>query len=308
MAPGAITERDISFALAPCLNAAGRMGQPRLAVELLTTSFPATAADLAEQLVLLNRQRQSETSAMLEEARRQVSAQLADADLLVARGDDWKLGLIGLVAGRLADDHHRPALAISVAGDECRGSARAPEGYNLVETLAGQPVPLRYFGGHARAAGFTVATSDLEALLTHLRAGLQRTRAAGAAPSDEVPHAGKRPLTIDCELPLNRDLRDRYRALAELAPYGMDFAVPVFVARGVEVAGCWPSGPEGRNLKLKLRHVGSEHWAVWSRQGSRLAAMRALGLVDVAYSLEQYTRRDGGAELTLRVLDVAPRG
>jgi single-stranded-DNA-specific exonuclease len=307
LVPSTITERDISFALAPCLNAAGRMGQPRLAVELLTTAFPATATDLAEQLVLLNRQRQSETSAMLEEARRQVSAQVADAALLVTRGDDWKLGLIGLVAGRLADDHHRPAVAISVAGDECRGSIRAPDGYNLVEALAGQPVPLLYFGGHARAAGFTVATSDLEALLTHLRAGLQRSHAADAAPGEEAPHTGKRPLTIDCELPLNRDLRDRYRALAELAPYGMDFPVPVFVARSVEVVGCWPSGPEGRNLKLKLRHAGSEHWAIWSRQGSRLAAMRALGQADLAYSLEMYTRRDGAAELSLRVLDIAPR-
>jgi single-stranded-DNA-specific exonuclease len=310
---GAITERDVSYALAPCLNAAGRMGQPRLAVELLTTADAATAADLAAQLLRLNKLRQVETDVMLVEARAQAKRQLMDphaleAALVVTRGDGWNLGLIGLVAGRLADDYHRPALAISVDGAECRGSARAPEGYNLVEALAEQPVPLLYFGGHARAAGFTVTTGDLDALLAHLRRGLQRPRAADDPADGAPPHAGKLPLAIDCELPLNRDLLERYHALAVLAPYGVDFPTPVFVARGAQVIGCWPSGPEGRNLRLRLRHAGVERVAMWSRQGARYAAVRALDTVDVAYSIELYARSDRDPEPSLRVLDITPRG
>ncbi|HEV2235835.1 MAG TPA: DHHA1 domain-containing protein, partial [Ktedonobacterales bacterium] len=309
LAPGAITERDVSFALAPCLNAAGRMGQPRLAVELLTTPYSVTATELAAHLVRLNKQRQIETDVMLMEARAQARSQLADphAPLVVTRGNDWNLGLIGLVAGRLADDAHRPAIAISVAGDECRASARAPEGYDLVAALAAQPVPLRYFGGHARAAGFTVATSDLEALLGHLRAHLRPAPAVDGAPDGEAPHAGKRPLAIDCALPLSRDLLDRYHALAALAPYGVDFPTPVFVARDARVVGCWASGPEGRNLRLRLRHGGVERTALWSRQGARAVALRALTMVDVAYSIELFTRRGGEPEVSLRVLDITPR-
>jgi single-stranded-DNA-specific exonuclease len=313
LAAGAITERDVSFALAPCLNAAGRMDQPRLAVELLTTVYPVTANELAGHLVRLNKQRQIETDVMLMEARAQAIAQLADSHapevpVIVARGDGWKLGLIGLVAGRLADDYHRPAVAVSVAGDECRGSARAPEGYNLVEALAMQPVPLLYFGGHARAAGFTVATTDLGALLDSLRAHLRHTQTTDGTRHDAAPHAARRPLAIDCELPLNRDLLERYHALAALAPYGVDFPAPIFAARGAQVVGCWPSGQEGRNLRLRLRHAGVERTALWSRQGARVRAIRALGTVDVAYSLELFTRRDREPEVSLRVLDVAPRG
>ncbi|HEY7984349.1 MAG TPA: DHHA1 domain-containing protein, partial [Ktedonobacterales bacterium] len=297
-------------ALAPCLNAAGRMGQPRLAVELLTTPYSVTATELAGHLVRLNKQRQIETDVMLLEARAQAKSQLADphVPLLVTRGNGWNLGLIGLVAGRLADDAHRPAIAISVAGAECRGSARAPEGYNLVEALAAQPVPLLFFGGHARAAGFTVATANLDALVERLRAHLRHAPAAAGAPDSAPPHAGRRPLAIDCELPLNRDLAERYRALAALAPYGVDFPAPVFVAREAQVMGCWASGPEGRNLRLRLRHAGVERTALWSRQGARAAALRALSTVDVAYSIEFYARRDREPEVSLRVLDITPRG
>jgi single-stranded-DNA-specific exonuclease len=289
------------------------MGQPRLAVELLTTADAATAADLAEQLLRLNKLRQIETDVMLVEARAQAKRQLMDphaleAALIVTRGDGWNLGLIGLVAGRLVDDYHRPALAISVDGAECRGSARAPEGYNLVEALAEQPVPLLYFGGHARAAGFTVTTGDLDALLAHLRRGLRRPRAADDPADGAGPHAGKPPLAIDCEMPLNRDLLERYRALAMLAPYGVDFPTPVFVARGAQVIGCWPSGPEGRNLRLRLRHAGVERVAIWSRQGARYAAVRALETVDMAYSIERYARSERDPEPSLRVLDITPRG
>jgi single-stranded-DNA-specific exonuclease len=192
LAPGAITERDISFALAPRLNAAGRMGSPLLALQLLMTEDAAEARTLADRLEQLNEARQRATQAVMAEARAQALVQMAAGApaVLVVRGDGWPLGIIGLVAGRLAEEFDRPAIAISVQGAECRGSARSPTGINLVETLAQRADLFRRFGGHAQAAGFTLATDDLDTLVAHVRTAAQAARPAAAAPPFGIPPTG----------------------------------------------------------------------------------------------------------------------
>jgi single-stranded-DNA-specific exonuclease len=362
---GSLTERDISFALAPRLNAAGRMGSPLLALQLLVTQDAAEAAVLAAQLQQLNVERQRATDVVITEARAQVLSQMtvtaAQPPLLVARGEGWPLGIIGLVAGRLAEEFGRPALAVSIQGDECRGSVRGPAGFNLVEALIQRADLFRRFGGHAQAAGFTLATADLDTLIAHLRAAAQSQAGAPTAPDGQVrrslppattadpaapaagvagsalagelvaellapasvegapldpldaPHApdlgiasGPTPLCVDCRLPLRRAAPDTYAALRALAPFGPGFPEPIFLASRVRLTRCWRSGPEGRNLRLALREGHEERVALWSRQGDRLAEVRGLGVVDVAYTLGAFLRPDAAPEYVLRIQDVRP--
>jgi single-stranded-DNA-specific exonuclease len=298
--PGALTERDVSFALAPRLNAAGRMGDPRVALELLLTEDAAEAARLASELQRLNEERQRATDAVLAVAWAQAQAQLAEGDpgVLLTRGEGWPTGVLGLVAARLAEDMGRPALAVSVDGEACRGSARGPAGFNLVAALAERADLLRYFGGHERAAGFTLATADLPALAAHLRAA-----AGGSAqgPGGPAPAA----LRVDCHLPLRRAGADTYAAVRALAPYGPGFAPPVFLASRVRVLRAWRSGPEGRTLRLALREGAVERRALWSRHGGLLPALRAPTLVDVAYTLDVEPRGETD-EHVLRLVGLRP--
>src|SRR5262249_14456593 len=160
IAPADVTERDVAFALAPRLNAAARLGQPELALDLLLSSEPAMARQLARQLDALNGERQRQLAALLGDAQSQGQRQLAadrSAPVLIVQGEDWGLGIIGLVASKLAEEFGRPAFAISLGSEECRGSGRGPEGSHLGELLRARADLFKRFGGHKRAAGFTIA-------------------------------------------------------------------------------------------------------------------------------------------------------
>ncbi len=320
------------------------MGDATVALRLLLTDDEREALDLARQLQALNAERQRRTEAVMVQAHAQALAQLerpdaADFPIVVTRGEGWPLGLIGLVAGRLAEEFGRPALAVSITGAECRGSARGPAGFNLVEALAQRAELLRYFGGHAQAAGFTLATLDLPALLEHLQAAARQQRDGGQStlPSATPPLAGVvepdvaevttltvaeaaadpadaavietlpvapdgRELDIDCQLPLRLASAETYAAIRQLAPYGPGFPVPLFLAQGVRVLRCWRSGPEGRTLRLRLRQGASESTALWSRQGARSAELQDIGLVDVVYTLDAYARPEAPTDHFMRVV------
>jgi len=310
--PPEISERDVSFSLAPRLNAAGRLGSPRVALDLLLTTDPEEARKLALELDELNGERQRLTEDVLREARDQVTAVSPATPVLILRGHDWPLGILGLVAGRLADDYQRPTFVISSSSGESRGSARGRSGVDLGKILAGWPGEFKRFGGHAQAAGFTLATDDLD----HFTGYIEGVFAATVTPtlaSPEVPDGESEypPLAVDCVLPLSSIAEDRFRAIRALAPFGGGYTEPVFTSVGVKILRCWQSGPDGRNLRLML---GDGHHTrvsfLWSRQGSLLDAVQAklpwLGPVDVVYTLDGYRRRDGSFEVMPRILTMSP--
>ncbi|MBF6589224.1 MAG: single-stranded-DNA-specific exonuclease RecJ [Ktedonobacterales bacterium] len=312
LASGDITERDISFALAPRLNAAARLGEPMAALHLLVTDDPVEAARLADQLDALNARRQVQLEAMLVEARAQARAQMAARhdlpSILVVIGEDWPLGIIGLVASRLADEYNRPAFAISRNARECRGSGRGPQGSHLGAALARHAELFLRFGGHERAAGFTIATEHLETVLAYLRAD----DAAVGVPPPAAGTAEARDLLVDCRLTLSRLTLETYAAVRALAPYGPGFPEPVFICQRVRLARCWRSGIEGRTLRLALRDdSGVERVALWSRHGDLCdqlrAALPALPAFDVLLTLGAYQPRTGaGQELTPRIRMLIP--
>ncbi len=304
------TERDITYVIAPRLNAAARLGEPATALDLLLCDDEESANRLSAQLEELNLERQRVTEEIMLDAQRMVEAQLAregdDAPALVsAASDGWPFGMLGLVASRLVERHGSPAVVISRDGSEARGSARAPEGYNLGEALAARAPVFRRFGGHARAAGFTLPTTEVEALLDDLRLRLALQRdslsLARAAEGD--------PLPVDLRLPLNRLIPRIYHEQQALAPFGPGFPAPTYIALGVRVIGCWHSGAEGRNLRLRMRDATADRVFFWARQGDLCEILRphlaGLPMLDLIFTLDAFIRPGGDFDLLPRV--VAPR-
>ena len=301
-----MTDRDITYVIAPRLNAAARLGEPATALDLLLCEDEESATRLSARLEELNQERQRVTEELMLTAQGMVEAQLArDGEatpaLISATSDGWPFGLLGLVASRLAERHGSPAVVISRDGAEARGSARAPEGYNLGEALAARALIFRRFGGHARAAGFTLPATEVEGLLDDLRQRLtiQRDALALARATDGDP------LPVDLRLPLNRLVPRIYHEQQKLAPFGPGFPAPMYIALGVRVLGCWRSGAEGRNLRLRVRDATAERVFFWARQGDLCDTLRsrlaALPMLDLIFTLDAFVRPTGDLDLLPRI-------
>jgi single-stranded-DNA-specific exonuclease len=298
LTPGEIGERESSFKLAPRLNAGSRMGEPGLPLELLLADDMNAASALAARLDELNIQRQELTERVLAEARAQITT--APDRMVFVSGEDWPVGLLGLVANRLLDRYGVTAVVVSRSGDTCRGSARGPDGVNLVEALGRERERLRYFGGHARAAGFTVAADDLDTVIAALRASIQP-----AATDTNVTGASHAEIVADCHLPLNRVTWNYYEKIGALSPFGQGFSEPVFVARQVHVLRSWASGAEGRNLRLLLRDGERTLNVLWAQHGWLAGALRAEPdlILDVVYTFDAFRRTNATErELLARVV------
>ncbi len=220
----------IGFALAPRLNAAGRLGQARLAVELLATTSPQRAADLARYLNGQNELRQSIERRIYHEAREMAEAayDLTTCSALVLASADWHPGVIGIVAGRLVERYARPVLMISLKEQPAQGSGRSIEGFHLQAALSTCGEHLVKHGGHAAAAGFRIDADKVELLRTHFHEQAARHLNAG-----EACHT----LRIDAEAPLSALTPGLLRGLSALQPHGVANPRPVFLAGGLQIVG-----------------------------------------------------------------------
>ena len=250
---------DLAFMLAPRLNAAGRLGQPQLAVELLVTDRPDRALELAQYLDQLNATRQTlERSIQLaatKQAKEQFDLDSEPALVLAERG--WHPGVIGIVAGRLADKFHRPVVLI--AWDQMGikpgiGSARSVPGFNLYAALAACDEFLISHGGHAAAAGLKIE----EGKLPGFRAAFCE---AAAAELGATPREGE--LAIDAEAPLSAFTLQAVEQIERLAPFGQSNARPLLCTTDVTLAEPPRTiGSGGHHLALKLTQYGVTFRAV----------------------------------------------
>ncbi len=235
---GPITARQVAFILAPRLNAAGRMGDATRAFELLAETDPARALHLATELDQENRRRQELCQQMLEEAL--PLAPEAGFPVAVFARENWAKGLLGLVAGRLCEALGRPVCALSVSEGTCHGSARSTPDVDIVAALSECSDHLLRFGGHSRAAGFSLEAGRL----VEFRDALSR------ATADYVP---RRPvLAIDGVITAG-DLRpDWVRELERTEPCGEQNPRPAFLLENQRVAACRRVGGSGQHLKMRL--------------------------------------------------------
>lgn len=219
---------EIGFQLAPRLNAAGRLANARLGFRLLTTEDGMEARQIADQLNRLNQQRRDIEQKILEEAVAQVESEtsLERSAAIVVASPDWHPGVIGIVATRLTEAFHRPALVIALKGEKGKGSGRSFGGINLYGALRECADHLDGFGGHKQAAGLTIAKKQLASFT-------ERFQAAVAA---MVPAGGLcKTLHIDQVLPIDRLSPEFVDELERLAPFGIGNPKPLFVTEAVEL-------------------------------------------------------------------------
>ncbi len=231
---------NVGFALAPRINAAGRLGSTDVAVELLLTDDSRRAAELAARLCDMNRERQRIEGEMFEEALHMLETDPPEGRPIVLASDAWHQGVCGIVASRLSERFGLPAVMICLKDGVGRGSCRSVEGFNLFDALSACQDTLLGFGGHEMAAGLTVRAErvgDLRRALGERYAALELKEA-------------QRTLTIDLEVvkPELLSLRN-VEALEELEPYGPGNPQPVLCMRDVTVENA-AALSEGRHTKL----------------------------------------------------------
>ncbi len=247
-AGGRIDAEHVGFVLAPRLNACGRMGHARDAVELFTTADKDRAIAIARDLSRLNDERRAAESRVVEQAREMAEAAGMtgpERRAIVLAHPDWHAGVLGIACSRLVDRFHRPTILMQTRDGECRGSGRSIDGYSLHAALSRCAGLLSKFGGHDMAAGLHLAQDDLggftEAFL--------RDAGERLAPEDLA-----RRVSVDCEARLEELTPAATAQLEMMAPFGQGNPRPRVLVRAVRTASAAEAlGSEGKHLALRLR-------------------------------------------------------
>ena len=293
-----IDSYHIGFVVGPRVNAAGRMSTPDIAARLLLASDETMADEargLAEQLNSENLRRQKEEADIVSEAKKIVETDLdvGSRTVIVVAGDGWHRGVIGIVASKLVDAFHRPAIVLSIDGDLAHGSCRSIPSFNMLAALESCAELMTKFGGHKQAAGLTIESSRIR----ELRARVNDYADGCLGPDDLRPR-----LWIDGSLTFRSISAQVMSELAVLAPFGAGNPCPVFRASGVEIV----DGPrllKERHLKMAFKQEGRVMRGIAWRAADResfVAAHRSA--IDLAFSLEQDTW-NGERYLQLSVAD-----
>ncbi len=278
-----IDSYHIGFMLAPRVNAAGRMSTPDIATRLLLAQ-DETMADEVRQLALQldgeNVRRQEEEAGILAAAKKivQTDPEVGARTILVVGGEGWHRGVIGIVASKLVDTFHRPAIVLSVDGDVAHGSCRSFSRFDMLGALERCAHLLTRFGGHRQAAGLTLEASRIK----ELRRAVNDVADETLGPDDLIPR-----LRIDGDLTFRGITGGVAAAVASLAPFGAGNPRPVFAARGVEIID-GPRKLKERHLKMSLKQEGRIFRAVAWRAAERHEFLtQHKAALDVAFSLEQ---------------------
>ncbi len=301
LTPSHLTEEHIGFALAPRLNALGRLGDANPAVELLTTQDPVRARLLATQLEGLNSQRQLLTRqvTLAAEAQLRADPSLLAQPIIILSHPSWPGGVIGIAASHLVERHHRPVILFSSPADEpARGSARSIEGVNIAEAIAAQGELLLNFGGHPMAAGLFMEAEKLPVF----------RKAITKIVADMVGEAEVEPvLEIDAWLALS----DLDLALSEnieqLAPFGPGNEKLILATHDLTVRSVAEIGRNKEHLKLTVEdeHSNTQTVLWWNGGEEELPASLAErgGKFDMAYTLRASDFR-GMRGVTLEFVDL----
>ena len=293
-----IDSYHIGFVLAPRVNAAGRMSTPDIAARLLLASDEAMsqeARELAEQLNVENVRRQEEEADIVAQARKLVETDLeiGSRTVLVVAGEGWHRGVIGIVASKLVDAFHRPAIVLSIDGETAHGSCRSIPSFNMLAALESCADAMVKFGGHTQAAGLTLETGRIR----ELRARVNEFADRCLGPDDLRPR-----LWIDGALGFRSITEQVASEMTRLAPFGAGNPCPVFRTSRVEIID-GPRRVKDRHLKMAFRQDGRVFRGIAWRASEREAFVAEhRGAIDLAFSLEQDTW-NGERYLQLSIAD-----
>jgi single-stranded-DNA-specific exonuclease len=290
LSPARLSEEHIGFALAPRLNAIGRLGDANPVVELLTTPEIESARPLALELEALNSRRKRLCDDVFRAAQSQVerNPSLLDPPFLLLDHPTWPAGVIGIVASRLAELYTRPvALIATPPGQPGRASARSVESVNITAALAENSGLLLGFGGHPMAAGFSILPEKINDLRRGVSRSIQRQTFG-------QPMVNR--LQIDAWLPLTGTNLDLVEDLDRLSPFGAGNPSPVFAVRNLRLVNATGLGKGGEHLQIIVENENDQQARLiwWGAAGNPLPT----GWFDLAYTLRASNYR-GAAEVTL---------
>lgn len=292
---------DLAFSVIPAINAAGRMADAQLALDLFLARTYDQAKPLAAQLVERNRLRKETVARIVAEAEARVAALPDDTPAIVLASRNWDMGVVGIVAGRLAERYGRPALICAIAQDgTVRGSARSSRGVHVVRALDAARDVLTHYGGHAMAAGFSLEQGDLPRLVTAVnRQVAEQYRGLPGRPS----------ASVDAVLDGAHLLPDRLAKLAadlqRLEPTGQGNRPPTFALTAGRVYGVVPFGKDRQHVRLyvQARDGTMVEFKAFNVTDSTL--MRPGTRVDVAFQVSSGTFR-GRPQVTLMLRKLRP--
>ena len=293
---GPVTAEHLAFQLGPRINAAGRMEDAVLALDLLMADSLEQAAPLAARLQEQNAERQQLTAEIVREAKAQVTELEDEAAVIVMGSPQWPLGVLGLAASRLVEEYYRPTFIFNMEGDAWRGSARSIQGFHLVECLQHCAPLLDRFGGHAMAAGLTVRRDQFQALKECLNeyAGSRLQRPAFS-----------RPIRAEATATLADLKPSLHQEIHQLAPFGVGNREPWLISRDLEVLRAETFGTGARHLRLYLKDRTASAEAFAFDRGASAAHLSPGRRIDVVYGLD-CERWDGLDRVRLHLKDVRP--
>ena len=246
---GTVSSDQVGFQIAPRMNACGRMASARIAFDMLTTRDRAEAEELAARMEALNQERKAEENKVLEAALSQAAQMdLVENHAIVVWGEGWNSGVVGLAAGRVAEQFAYPTVALAVDGDMCVGSARSAGDIDIYKALSQCADLFERFGGHKQAAGLTLKRENLETFAQRLsQAVAEQTGGKPVKPA----------LVCDGKLTLPDVTEETVHWLEKLEPYGIGNPAPRFLCEDAQALSLRAVGAEGRHLKCSFQQ-GSE--------------------------------------------------
>jgi len=286
----------IAFTVGPRLNAAGRLDSARRSVDLLRTRSFAEGLSQAKDLDRLNNQRKEIEAGIFEEAVAQVDRRPDEIgpEAIVVAGEGWQKGVLDIVASRLVQHFHRPAVVLGIGPDGvASGSGRSIKPFNLVQALEGAADLMDRYGGHAMAAGMTIPLDQVDALRAHLSAAVE----AEVTAEELIPS-----MDVDLEIPVEEVDPALVTTVEALSPFGNGNPEPRFASMGVSLLSRKRVGRDGAHLKLVVDGgVGRRVEAIAFRRGD--VELEAGDRVDLVYVPEIKTWR-GVRSLQLRIEDL----
>ena len=292
--PETISSSAIGFMLAPRINAAGRMGQIDLAVELFLTDDPVRAEALAEQLCELNRRRQAVESEIYQQAVSMLPMEQTPEAIVLA-DESWHQGVVGIVASRIAEEYACPAFLICLDGEHGKASSRSHGGFNLFASLTALAPLLESYGGHELAAGFTISRSNIPQFRKEICA------LAAEYYSDDSPRTE---LDVDCAIPPELMTIPNVESLETLEPCGNGCPKPVLMMKNLTIERLHLVG-NGRHMRLRLRSGHYTLGAIYFSVNTESTCIQTGDVVDVAFT-PQINEYRGERSVQMNVQDIRP--
>ena len=267
-----IRTQDMTFGLIPRINAPGRLSHAKLSLDLILSKNSEDAKSLSEQIEQLNKQRQLVTENAMNEAYQQIKPQ--NESVIFVGKPNWNPGILGLIAGRLAEEFYRPVIAVSGSGNVLRASGRSIPDFNLIQALDLCNSFFEKFGGHPMAAGFTIQRD----LLKDFR---EKFNEISFELLSDVPNGPS--VNIDAEISPLWLTSDKLSFLESLEPYGKGNPEPTFLTKNFELIDFRLVGVDKNHLKMTLMYEGRVFDAIAFRQGKRAIEIQNGNLLDLVF-------------------------